>query len=38
MPLVVKATRGLSLMPSDTGVMPPKIHPSSSIEEQPENR
>ena len=29
--------RGLSSMPSDTGVMPPKIHPNSGIEEKPEN-
>ena len=28
-PLVVKAVGGLSLTPSDTGVMPQKIHPSS---------
>ena len=30
-PLVVKAIGGLSLMPSDTGVMPQKIHPNSGI-------
>ena len=30
-PLVVKAIGGLSLTPSDTGVMPQKIHPSSGI-------
>src|SRR5208337_1371893 len=27
-PLMVKAIGGLSLMPSDTGVMPPQIHPN----------
>ena len=30
-PLVVKAIGGLSLTPSDTGVMPQKIHPNSGI-------
>ena len=30
-PLVVKAIGGLSMMPSDTGAMPQKIHPNSGI-------
>ena len=30
-PLVVKAIGGLSSTPSDTGVMPQKIHPNSGI-------
>jgi hypothetical protein len=30
--LTVKAIEGLSLMPSDTGAMPPKIHPGTCIE------
>ena len=30
-PLVVKAIGGLSSTPSDTGVMPQKIHPSPGI-------
>src|SRR5208337_1952668 len=34
---MVKAIGGLSLMPSDTGAMPQKIHPNSCIEGKPEN-
>jgi hypothetical protein len=35
-PLVVKAIGGLSLMPSDTGVMPQKIHPNIGIRDSRE--